>query len=81
MILRLGPPRTTRSVCKLFQWDSVNSLIRWIMRNSSQQLNRCGKVAEIGISADASSLPIPDDGTDFVIHSHVWKHLFDSLGA
>jgi SAM-dependent methyltransferase len=34
-----------------------------------QQLNRCGKVAEIGILADASSLPIPDDGTDFVIHS------------
>jgi len=46
-----------------------------------EQLNRCGKVAEIDISADASSLPIPDDSTDFVIHSHVWEHLFDSLGA
>lgn len=46
-----------------------------------EQLNRCGKVAEIDISADASSLPIPDNSTDFVIHSHVWEHLFDSLGA
>ena len=46
-----------------------------------EQLSRCGKVAEIDISADASSLPIPDDSTDFVIHSHVWEHLFDSLGA
>ena len=46
-----------------------------------EQLDRCGKVAEIDISADASSLPIPDDSTDFVIHSHVWEHLFDSLGA
>jgi len=46
-----------------------------------EQLNRCGKVAEIDISADASSLPIPDDSTDFVIHSHVWEHLFDNLGA
>ena len=46
-----------------------------------QQLNRCGKVAELDISADASPLPIPDDGTDFVIHSHVWEQLFDSLGA
>jgi len=46
-----------------------------------EQLDRCGKVAEIDISADASSLPIPDDSTDFVIHSHVWEHLYDSLGA
>ena len=40
-----------------------------------EQLNRCGKVAEIDISADASSLPIADDSTDFVIHSHVWEHM------
>jgi SAM-dependent methyltransferase len=46
-----------------------------------EQLNRCGKVAEIDISADASSLPVPDNSTDFVIHSHVWEHLSDSLGA
>ena len=46
-----------------------------------EQLNRCGKVAKIDISADASSLPILDDSTDFVIHSHVWEHSFDSLGA
>ena len=46
-----------------------------------EQLSRCGKVAEIDISADASSLPVPDDSTDFVIHSHVWEHLSDSLDA
>ena len=63
----IGPPRTTRLVCRQFQSDSVNSSIRWIMRNSSEQLNRCGKVAEIDISADPSSLPIPDGSTDFVI--------------
>ena len=79
--IEIGPPRTTRLVCRQFQSDSVNSSIRWIMRNSSEQLNRCGKVAEIDISADPSSLPIPDGSTDFVIHPHVWEHLFDSLGA
>jgi len=46
-----------------------------------EQLSRCGKVAEIDISADASSLPVPDDSTDFVIHSHVCEHLSDSLRA
>jgi SAM-dependent methyltransferase len=46
-----------------------------------EQLSRCGKVADIDISADARSLPVPDGSTDFIIHSHVWEHLSDSLGA
>src|SRR5438874_3078898 len=35
----------------------------------------CGSFATIDISADAASIPVPDDSTDFVLHSHVWEHL------
>jgi len=39
------------------------------------QLERCGSFATIDISADAANIPVPNDSTDFVLHSHVWEHL------
>src|SRR6266480_3309536 len=41
----------------------------------------CGSFATIDISADAASIPVPDDSTDFVLHSHVWEHLPNPLIA
>lgn len=45
------------------------------------QLENCGSVAPIHISADAADIPLPDSSTDFVLHSHVWEHLTDPLVA
>ena len=45
------------------------------------QVEMCGSFATIDISADAADIPIPDDGTDFVLHSHVWEHLPNPLIA
>jgi SAM-dependent methyltransferase len=45
------------------------------------QLENCGTVARIDIPADAADLPIRNDGTDFVLHSHVWEHLPNPLAA
>src|SRR4029077_2495914 len=35
------------------------------------RLEMCGSFATIDISADAANIPVPDDSTDFVLHSHV----------
>jgi SAM-dependent methyltransferase len=45
------------------------------------QLEMCGSFATIDISADATNIPVPDDSTDFVLHSHVWEHLPNPLIA
>ncbi len=45
------------------------------------QLEMCGSFAAIDISADAADIPVPDDSTDFVLHSHVWEHLPNPLIA
>lgn len=45
------------------------------------QLETCGRVAPIDLPADAADIPIADDGTDFVVHSHVWEHLPNPLAA
>ena len=45
------------------------------------QLDTCGSFASIDISGDAANIPLPDGSTDFVLHSHVWEHLPDALGA
>ena len=45
------------------------------------QLEMCGSFAAIDISADAANIPVPDDSTDFVLHSHVWEHLPNPLIA
>ncbi len=45
------------------------------------QLENCGQVAPIHIAADAADIPLPNDSTDFVLHSHVWEHLLDPLRA
>jgi SAM-dependent methyltransferase len=45
------------------------------------QLEMCGSFATIDISADAASIPVPDDSADFVLHSHVWEHLPNPLIA
>jgi len=45
------------------------------------QLEMCGTFAAIDISADAASIPVADDETDFVLHSHVWEHLPNPLVA
>ena len=41
----------------------------------------CGSFAAIDISADAADIPVPDDSSDFVLHSHVWEHLPNPLIA
>ena len=45
------------------------------------QLENCGAVAPIDIAGDAADLPLPENSTDFVIHSHVWEHLPNTLRA
>lgn len=45
------------------------------------QLEMCGSFATIDISADAADIPVPDQSTDFVLHSHVWEHLPNPLTA
>ena len=45
------------------------------------QLENCGRVAPIHISADAADIPLPESSTDFVLHSHVWEHLSNPLAA
>ncbi len=45
------------------------------------QLEMCGSFAAIDISADAADIPVPNDSTDFVLHSHVWEHLPNPLIA
>lgn len=45
------------------------------------QLENCGSVAPIHISADAADIPLPDGSTEFVLHSHVWEHLTNPLVA
>ncbi len=45
------------------------------------QLEMCGSFAAIDISADAANIPVPDNSTDFVLHSHVWEHLPNPLIA
>ena len=39
------------------------------------QLDACGSFAAIDIPGDATNIPLPDNSTDFVLHSHVWEHL------
>jgi SAM-dependent methyltransferase len=45
------------------------------------QRETCGAVAAIDLAADAASLPLADNGVDFVLHSHVWEHLPNPLRA
>jgi SAM-dependent methyltransferase len=45
------------------------------------QMTFCGAVAPIDIEADAAAIPVPSSSEDFVLHSHVWEHLPDPLGA
>lgn len=45
------------------------------------QIERCGSFAAIDISADAASIPVAADSSDFVLHSHVWEHLPNPLIA
>jgi len=45
------------------------------------QLEMCGSFAAIDISADAADIPVLNDSTDFVLHSHVWEHLPNPLIA
>jgi SAM-dependent methyltransferase len=45
------------------------------------QLEKCGSFAVIDIPGDAANIPLADDSTDFVLHSHVWEHLPDVLAA
>jgi SAM-dependent methyltransferase len=45
------------------------------------QLEMCGSFATIDISADAADIPVPENSTDFVLHSHVWEHLPNPLVA
>ncbi|MBA3960895.1 MAG: methyltransferase domain-containing protein [Chthoniobacterales bacterium] len=45
------------------------------------QVENCGAVAPIDLAADAADLPLAEDSTDFVIHSHVWEHLPNTLCA
>lgn len=45
------------------------------------QLEMCGEVAAIDLASDAAAIPVADNGTDFVLHSHVWEHLPNPLTA
>ena len=45
------------------------------------QLENCGRVASIHISADAARIPLPESSTDFVLHSYAWEHLSNPLAA
>lgn len=45
------------------------------------QRELCGAVAAIDVEADAADIPVADSSEDFVLHSHVWEHLPNPLGA
>lgn len=45
------------------------------------QVDMCGSFARIDIAADAADIPVADNSTDFVLHSHVWEHLPNPLVA
>lgn len=45
------------------------------------QMEACGASAAIDIPGDATSIPLPDNSADFVLHSHVWEHLPHPLTA
>ena len=45
------------------------------------QLEVCGSFATIDISPDAANIPVPNNSTDFVLHSHVSEHLPNPLIA
>lgn len=45
------------------------------------QISMCGKWAPIDIPGFADAIPVPDSSQDFVLHSHVWEHLPNPLGA
>ena len=38
---------------------------------AQMQLEECGRVAPIDLPGDAADIPIADESTDFVVHSHV----------
>lgn len=48
---------------------------------AKMQLEECGRVAPIDLPGDAAEIPIADQSTDFVVHSHVWEHLPNPLAA
>ena len=48
---------------------------------AQMQLEACGRVAPIDLPGDAADIPIADESTDFVVHSHVWEHLPNPLAA
>jgi SAM-dependent methyltransferase len=45
------------------------------------QISYCGTYAEIDIPGLADDIPVPESSQDFVLHSHVWEHLPNPLGA
>ena len=79
---RSARPRTTRLASKpgTSGWPPIE-----IPSTTNFSNNRSWKCAgaspAIDISADAADIPVPDDSTDFVLHSHVWEHLPNPLIA
>jgi SAM-dependent methyltransferase len=80
--LELGPAShnpfglNTRSVALTAEQDAQD-----YETSKRTQLEMCGTVAPIDIPGDAANIPVPNNSTDFVLHSHVWEHLPNPLAA
>jgi len=47
----------------------------------AEQIEMCGRYAQVDVFADASALPFEDNSQDYVISSHVVEHLPDVVAA